>query len=277
MFYKPALFLILALVASGSSGLELAPIIAGVEQSVVAGSVEPLEDSRQELLRQLEAGSTPEARYLLAYVDWRLASMMMAEPEKLEEQSLKRLEEAQAHLEALIEARPEHAEAQALLSSVLGLQIGINAFRGMRLGPLSSAAVERAYMLEPSNPRVALVRGIGWLKTPRMFGGGVEKADAELQRAEELFQQESVDKAWPHWGRVDVLIWRGRVQAQLKNPDAARAFFEARLGDRTRPQMDPRSAAAGGKLIKVSERKRTLQAALLIWAAVTRPGPAEES
>ncbi len=221
------LCLSLALIGSIES---LEPMIAGIERGVVVGSVDSLQESRQELLRRLDAGSgTPEKHYLLAYVDWRLAGLMMAAPEEREDERLEILEEAQTHLESLIDAVPEHAEAHALLGSVIGLQIGDSAFRGMRLGPRSGAAVDRAYELEPENPRVALARGIGWLNTPKMFGGGIDKADAELRRAEELFQQESLTKPWPHWGRVDVLIWRGQAQARRKDYDAARTLFERAL------------------------------------------------
>lgn len=233
------LALSLTLIASASNVLaaetrsttSLEPMIAGIERAVVVGSVDALETSRTELLQRLEASESTgnEERYLLAYVDWRLAGLMMASPKEHEDQRLEILEEAQAHLEALIEAAPEHAEAHALLGSVFGMQIGGSAFRGMRLGPRASAAIERAHQLEPDNPRVALARGIGWLNTPKMFGGGIEKADAELRRADELFQQESPTRPWPYWGRVDALIWRGRAEARQKQYDAARVLFERAL------------------------------------------------
>ncbi|MEM7356972.1 MAG: hypothetical protein AAF657_39525 [Acidobacteriota bacterium] len=223
---------LLALTLLGTApATALDTMIPAVERGVVVGSVDSLERARGELLEQLTGDAAPsvDQRYLLAYIDWRLAQLMMAAPKSQEKERLEILEEAQQHLEALIEAAPEHAEGHALLGSILGLQIGDSAFRGMRLGPRSSAAIDRAHELAPENPRVALARGIGWLHTPKAFGGGVDKAAAELRRAEELFQQESPDKAWPYWGHVDSLIWHGQAHARLKNPDTARILYQRAL------------------------------------------------
>ena len=99
----------------------------------------------------------------------------------------------------------------------------------MTIGPKSSAAIDAALKAAPENPRVALQAGVGAFYTPKMFGGGLDKAEKELRRAEKLFAAESTNQAWPNWGRLDVLAWLGQVRAAQGDREGARRYYERAL------------------------------------------------
>ena len=99
---------------------DASPLIAKIERAVVVGSVDALEKARGELQPRVAGdGALAEQRYLLAYVDWRLAQLMMAEPEKLEKERQEILEEAQQHLEILLKGCPEARAVQMGCEGVL--------------------------------------------------------------------------------------------------------------------------------------------------------------
>jgi len=132
-------------------------------------------------------------------------------------------------LEQLVE-KPTIPESYALLASVYGMQIAtakIQMLAGMRLGSKSNSMMERAVTAGPNNPRVWVMRGIGALNTPSTFGGGLDKAEAHLKHAIELFATDKPEAPLPAWGLADAHVWLGQVYARQKKRDAARAEFEA--------------------------------------------------
>lgn len=138
------------------------------------------------------------------------------------------LKQAEKELNLVLETQPDDAEAYALRGTVIGDRIG-GAFSGMFLGPKASKSLEKAFELAPENPRVALQRGVGFYFTPKTFGGGIDKAQRELERAQELYVEEPVEQPWPNWGRVDVFAWLGLVFAESGMKEKAKAMYEEGL------------------------------------------------
>ena len=214
-----------------AAGEDVTQLIPRMEHAAVTGSVEQLEQCRESLLFALKAGSGRDLelpRYTLAYVDWRLYPLLLSGPANRKRAALY-LTEAQTQLKQLIAANPSHAEAHALLSTLYGQEIADSSWKGMTLGPKSSGAIDTALKLARDNPRVALQAGVGAFFTPRMFGGGIDKAEKEIRRAEKLFAEESTNQPWPNWGRLDVLAWMGQVLAAKGDRQGARAYYERAL------------------------------------------------
>src|SRR5262249_14383322 len=90
-------------------------------------------------------------------------------------------------------------------------------------------ALDRAQKSDPENPRVALQKGISAYFTPSAFGGGLDKAERELIRAQELFLKQKRPAEWPNWGELDVLAFRGQIRAKKGDRDGARAFYQQAL------------------------------------------------
>ncbi len=204
---------------------------ARIEQACINGAVATLVKERKALLEEIAALPHDKAgfeRYMLAYINWRLTYIpkelgpIPAKPERL-------LEEAREQLEKLVRQEPNNAEVHALLSSVYGGQISLNPVSGMTLGIKASEALEKADMLDPQNPRVALQAAVGAYYTPQQYGGGIDRAEEELRRAEALFEKESRQKPWPNWGRMDLLAWKGQILAARRDFAGARAVYERAL------------------------------------------------
>src|SRR5262249_37797553 len=98
----------------------VAPLTPRIEQAVVLGSADQLTQCRD----ALRAADSSEARYTLAYVDWRLYTLSLNSHDK---RGPEFLQEAEKLLEALVKREPDNAEAHALLSSVFGMQIAASA------------------------------------------------------------------------------------------------------------------------------------------------------
>lgn len=117
-------------------------------------------------------------------------------------------------------------ETPALRASVVGQLIGVSSkLSAMRLGSRAEGFMDAAVRLGPDNPRVLMLRGVGAIFKPRMFGGGTKKAEADLKRAIELFVTERPVSPAPSWGHAEAYAWLGQVHAKEKRVDDARSAY----------------------------------------------------
>ena len=169
----------------------------------------------------------PLLLYYRAFALYRSATLYMGL--KKNDEAKRVLEEADRLLEQATAKSPT-ADALALHSSVMGLQIGLsgNPLAGMTLGPKSGTMLDRAKELDPKNPRVWLISGMSAMFTPKMFGGGTDKAEQELRKAITLFETDHPVSPNPTWGRADAYIWLGQaLQKDEKSADARAAYQKA--------------------------------------------------
>jgi tetratricopeptide (TPR) repeat protein len=79
------------------------------------------------------------------------------------------------------------SDAHALLADLYGRKIGFGGmFAGMHYGPKATAETQRAFELDPNNPRAYAVIGRKYLFAPKMFGGDPQKAIESFQKATSL-------------------------------------------------------------------------------------------
>jgi tetratricopeptide (TPR) repeat protein len=208
-----------------------ATLIPRLEHAVALASVEQLEQCRQALLAEAGRSAGRDggmARYNLAYVEWRLYDLSLANRVS-SQRGQTYLQDAGKLLQKVVADDPGNAEAHALLSTVYGQEIGTSMWKGMTLGPKASWSIDTAMKLARDNPRVALQAGVGAWYTPKMFGGGMDKAEKELRRAEALFARQPADAPWPNWGRLDILAWMGQLLAAKGDRPGARAYYHRAL------------------------------------------------
>jgi tetratricopeptide (TPR) repeat protein len=174
---------------------------------------------------------TPNDPLLLYYRSlalYRTASLYTGQ--KKNDEAKRALDEADMLLEQAAAKSPT-ADALALRSSVIGMMIGLsgNPLSGMTLGPKSTGLLDRAKELEPKNPRVWLVSGMSNMFTPKMFGGGTDKAEQDLRKALTLFETDQPVAPAPSWGRADAYIWLGQALQKNDKPDEARTAYQKAL------------------------------------------------
>lgn len=170
----------------------------------------------------------PDDPLLLYYqgeAHYRLATLLFGEDA---EAAATNLELAEELLSRSAELRPM-AEAHALLSSVIGMQIGANPLKGMIQGPKASRELERALELAPENPRVWLIKGSSAANTPKLFGGGTERALENLERAIQLFEQDDPMPPLPRWGHAEAYAWMGQAHVAMREYGKARDAYATAL------------------------------------------------
>jgi len=198
-----------------------------IEAGAAAGSRHRLQGARALLERALTAfPNDPLLLHYQGYALYREASQMQGM--KREEKEMRSLLEAADEVLDQSAKKLDLPETHALRSSVIGQMIGSNPMRGMKLGPRSSAAMDRAVELGPNNPRVWLMRGISAMFTPGVFGGGENRADEYLNKAITFFTSDKPAPPAPAWGHADAYLWLGRLrQKQGRIADARKAYNTA--------------------------------------------------
>ncbi|TAJ12688.1 hypothetical protein DMA11_11850 [Marinilabiliaceae bacterium JC017] len=92
------------------------------------------------------------------------------------------------------------AEVHILQALIYSMRITSPA-RGYKYSTLSDKALGAAEKLDPNNPRLHYWRGNNVMHTPKMFGGGKEKALKHFLKAQKLFASyHNNNEIWPAWG-----------------------------------------------------------------------------
>jgi len=209
-----------------------AAIAAGrtqIEAAVKSWQLDALMAARAHFERL--AGQTDQeawALYYLAYAESRIVNFYFSEENMDDAKPF--VNAGIAHLETSLEINPANADAKALLASLLGNKIAFNPFSGMTLGPKSGRLIGEAFALAPENPRVSLIAGQSAFYTPKMFGGGKEKALKHFQEALKKYRHNApAEPLAPRWGRVDAHIYCGLSHMDLKEYAEARTAFNQAL------------------------------------------------
>jgi tetratricopeptide (TPR) repeat protein len=200
-----------------------------LEKAALSGTMPVVKDQRVAALRELAkaptGGRAPLIRYTIAYADWRMA---FAPTIPVQEQA-DFVADGVGQLGLAIAATPDFAEAIGLLAALDGAQIAKNPDLGMTLGPEFLALLDRAFGLEPANPRLLVIRGQSLFHTPVEYGGSAQEAEACFRRALDAFVKEPATKTWPNWGRFDAHAWLGQVLAARGQKAGAKSEYEAAL------------------------------------------------
>jgi tetratricopeptide (TPR) repeat protein len=159
----------------------------------------------------------------LAYYRTGLSANLMGKTE----QANQSIDQSIELLEQLDSSTPDDVEIKALLAQVYGYKISLEPIKGMYFGPKSNAKLAEAETLAPNNPRVLLVKGIGKLNTPPMFGGSSEAAYQAFDKAVLAYANDQ-DSGF-HWGYAETYTWRGLVHMQSGETDKAKQDWQLAL------------------------------------------------
>lgn len=110
------------------------------------------------------------------------------------------LERAQSFIEQSMAIQSNESEVYVLQGFIYQLKIS-NPMEGASLSMKATSTLAKAEVLNPENPRVYYAQGTNVLYTPKAFGGGPDKARALFQKAQKLFESQSVSNPLlPQWG-----------------------------------------------------------------------------
>jgi tetratricopeptide (TPR) repeat protein len=162
------------------------------------------------------------------YALYRKTNTLMADASKKDEAKAL-LDEADDLFERSAKALA-WAETHALRASVTGQMIAVgNPMSGMWLGPRADGHMEKALEIGPNNPRVWMLKGVGTMFKPKMFGGGADKAEKELLKAIELFANDRPAAPAPAWGHAEAYAWLGQCYAAQDKISEARGAYQKAL------------------------------------------------
>jgi len=140
------------------------------------------------------------------------------------------IDAAEDALQAALKVDPAFAEAEALLGSSYGVEIGLHPMKGMFLGSKNSSHLDHAARLVQGDPRVLLLQGISDYETPEAYGGDKKRAMAEFRAALAAFDTyKQPDDQAPSWGRAETHVWLAKAEAGAKDYTAARADLDQAL------------------------------------------------
>lgn len=134
------------------------------------------------------------------YAAWSLAILSFNEPNKAKKDPM--LDEADAFY-AKIELMDSTNDEIALLGSLLAqARLSVDPMsRHTKYGKISDDYMAIVTKLNPNNPRMYYLQGNTKFYTPKLFGGGIDKAQPLYEKAEALFANDSPDIRKPHWGK----------------------------------------------------------------------------
>lgn len=114
----------------------------------------------------------------------------------------KQLDLAQSEIDKVMKVAPNESEIYTLQAFVFQLRI-TDMSKGYKYSSLAGEALTTAEKLNAENPRVYYLKGSNIFHTPKMFGGGKEKAKPLLEKAAKMFEiQKSTNELLPDWGKA---------------------------------------------------------------------------
>ncbi|MBA4406625.1 hypothetical protein C0389_05065 [bacterium] len=163
------------------------------------------------------------AKYYLAYVEYRLYASKQATNnpfvEKFYEPAVKTCKE-------LIDAGKMIDEIKTILAALYLMRLANNPMEAMALSPQIHTLLGEAEAVNPSNPRIHIIRGIMVMNTPPMFGGSVEKGMESFNKAISLFESNKSEKSnLPNWGYEESQVWLGIGYQKMNNKEKAKEIF----------------------------------------------------
>jgi hypothetical protein len=112
------------------------------------------------------------------------------------------VDKAQTEIDKANEIDPKNSEIMVMKGFVLQARMDISPMvRGFKYNSETMGYFDQAREIDPENPRSYLWKGVNLFHTPKMFGGGKDKAYPLIKTAIEKYKSNSSkDSLAPDWG-----------------------------------------------------------------------------
>lgn len=220
------LFISILPLAARAEGLPQKGMSEAIERASQRGDEAALLEVRAGLEAGIKAGHPDKyGYYYLGLSDYELA--VLEEDEGKASDDIGAAEEA---LKAAVKLDPAFAEAEALLGSSYGVDIGLHPMKGMVLSSQNTSHLDHAAKLAPGDPRVLLLQGITDYQTPEAYGGDKKRALVEFRAALAAFDTYKLPETQaPDWGRAETHVWLAKAEQGANDLTAARADLNTAL------------------------------------------------
>lgn len=193
---------------------------AGIEQSIAMLSAEARKKS-----------SDASIQYRLALAHHYLAEVALEENDRARARDA--AENGIRAAERAIALKPASAEYHRIRGTLCGQVIPANVLAGLRYGRCAMDEINKALELDPKSARVWMSKGVGNYYLPPAFGGGVELAIRDFQKALQLDPR-----------LADAHLWLGIALRKANRPAEARRALEKAI------ELNPRRVWAARQLGK---------------------------
>ena len=128
---------------------------------------------------------------------------------------------AQALLDSAMKIKPADSENYVLQALIYFAKMQVNQMvSGPLYFPKSQEILNKAGLLNPSNPRVYYIMGQSKMNTPKFFGGGPEAAVPCFEKAIKLFEEfHCENNLYPYWGKEHNTILYNKCKEDADNTD----------------------------------------------------------
>lgn len=182
-----------------------------------------------------KADSSAKAHYLFARAQSLVAEVAMEKGDKKGSASAAETGIAAAQKAVQIEAG--NAEYHRILGTLCGQVIPANVMLGLKYGRCAMDEVAKAVELNPKSAENLMSRGVGNYYLPPSFGGGIDKAAEDFDKAIAL-----------NANLADAHLWRGMaLRKQGKNAEARKALARS-------IELNPKRLWAKTQLEKTPEK-----------------------
>ena len=98
---------------------------------------------------------------------------------------------------------PNNSEIYTMKAQIASARISVNPMtRGQKYGTISAEFRDKAKDLDPTNPRPYYLEGTAYFYTPKMFGGGKDKAKPVFEKALTMYDAfKPASSIAPNWGK----------------------------------------------------------------------------
>lgn len=149
---------------------------------------------------KLIAKQNPDNWLANYYAAWSISVLSYQEPKKDNKDPM--LDEADAFFKKIESMDSTNDEVAVLGGALAQARLSVApASRHGKYGAIANAYFATAKKLNPNNPRLYFLQGNSFFYTPKLFGGGPDKALPLYEKAEALFANDSKDIRKPHWGK----------------------------------------------------------------------------
>ena len=203
------------LLAQQNISSTLQQVKSRIDQAYFTQQPEILDSVISELQKLDDSGELQKyVHYYSALAYFRLYPLPLTDDSHLYS---KNLDMAQTELERAVELDPDFADAYALLCGVYGMKAS-GMFSGIKYGKKANQALAKAQKLDPQNPRMYLIDGMGNYYKPKLFGGGIVNAQEAILTSLNLFESHSSEnEIAPDWGKAEAHAWLANIFFSLNN------------------------------------------------------------